>query len=98
MGVALVGCPSHTSSIFVRHKFAHLKFTVYRKHVRAYTHTHAQCSLASVGLAQARPKYFVRSSCTHQYKSELKDGELHVYGWCSFKFQKPGFWVHFTNH
>ena len=41
----------------------HLKFTVYgRKHGRSigriYTHTSAQCSPASVGLAQARPNYF----------------------------------------
>ena len=27
------------------------------KHVRTYTHTHAQCSLASVGITQARPNY-----------------------------------------
>ena len=38
----------------------HLKFTVYgHKHSRSvvYTHTSAQCSPTSVGLAQARPNH-----------------------------------------
>ena len=45
-------------SIFGKYLNAHLKFTVYgRKRTvgRTYTHTSAQCSSASVGLAQARP-------------------------------------------
>ena len=43
-------------SIFGKYLNAHLKFTVYgRKQARLYTHTFAQCSPASVGLAQARP-------------------------------------------
>ena len=51
-------------SIFGKYLNAHLKFTVYgRKHGRSLgridTHTSAQCSPASVGLAQARPNYLL---------------------------------------
>ena len=39
-------------------KYAHLKFTVYgRKQASKHTHAHVQCSPASVGLTQARPKH-----------------------------------------
>ena len=51
------------SSIFVILKFkcANLKFTVHgskqaSKQAKIHTHAHSQCSNASVGLAQARPK------------------------------------------
>ena len=48
--------PSPRFSLHEIFKHAHLKFMVYgRKH----THAHSQCSHASVGLAQARPNYFV---------------------------------------
>ena len=41
-------------SIFGKFLNAHLKFTVYgHKHGRIVTHTSAECSPASVGLAQA---------------------------------------------
>ena len=46
------------NSVFVILKFnhTHLKFTVYgRKQASKHTHVCAQCSPASVGLAQARP-------------------------------------------
>ena len=60
----------HTSSsIFVILKFqrAHLKFSVYgRKQTDIHTHARAQCSHASVGLAQARPNY------TGKFKIYLK--------------------------
>ena len=47
-------------SIFGKYLNAHLKFTVYGpKHGWSYTHTFAQCSPASVGLAQARPNNYV---------------------------------------
>ena len=36
---------------------AHLKFTVSGRSKAKHTHTRAQCSHASVGLAQARPNY-----------------------------------------
>ena len=51
----------HTpSSIFVKFKHAHLKFSAYGRkqtyiHTYIPTHARAQCSHASVGLAQARP-------------------------------------------
>ena len=40
-------------------KYAHLKFTVCGRSIDSptYTHMRAQCSHASVGLAQARPNY-----------------------------------------
>ena len=46
----------HHREIF---KYAHLKFTVSgrSKPTNKHTHTCAQCSHASVGLAQARPNY-----------------------------------------
>ena len=49
---------SPSPTIDLRNKHAHLKFTVYgRKQASKHTHTPAQCSSASVGLAQARPNY-----------------------------------------
>ena len=46
-------------SIFGKYLNAHLKFTVYgRKQASMYVNTLPQCSLASVGLAQARPNKY----------------------------------------
>ena len=42
--------------VILKYKCAHLKFSVYgRKQTNRHTHARAQCSHASVGLAQARP-------------------------------------------
>ena len=45
-----------TSGLILKFKRAHLKFSVYgRKQTDIHAHARAQCSHASVGLAQARP-------------------------------------------
>ena len=67
-------------------EYAHLKFTVSGR--SKHTHTRAQCSHASVGLAQARPNHHLRvvlmENEEFSYNNlDNEEKEFYAYSYCS---------------